>query len=285
MQKVKISLAGDLGSGKSTVGRILAEKFGAEIYSTGTIQRQIAESMGMTTLELNKYSETHPEIDQMIDDGLRALNGQDLSVIIDSRMAWHFVPSSFSVYMTADAVVSARRIMEAGRSSEPFSSLDEAVRSVRSRRKSEMYRYAAFYDVNIKDLENYDFVIDTSFASPERVAQEIASHYLDHTAGKPFERYLICAERLLPCAEERGGAPRFVEQDGFFYIAGGADKILSLVKGGESLLPLKRLRSFGRGKGRKGAFILANCTAEKINAWEEESGVKMRVRPPFLCAN
>ena len=37
----KISLAGDLGSGKSTVGKILSRKLGAEVYSTGTIQRQI----------------------------------------------------------------------------------------------------------------------------------------------------------------------------------------------------------------------------------------------------
>ena len=68
MPEIKISLAGDLGSGKSTVGRLLAEKFGAQMYSTGTIQRELAEKMGMTTLELNKYSETHPEIDNMIDE-------------------------------------------------------------------------------------------------------------------------------------------------------------------------------------------------------------------------
>ena len=41
-KSVKISLAGDLGSGKSTVGAILAEKLSAAVYSTGTIQRKIA---------------------------------------------------------------------------------------------------------------------------------------------------------------------------------------------------------------------------------------------------
>ena len=95
MKNVKISLAGDLGSGKSTVGKILAPLFGAEIYSTGTIQRGIALQMGMSTLELNRYMETHPEIDGMIDDGLRALEKEEKNLIIDSRMAWHFVPSSF----------------------------------------------------------------------------------------------------------------------------------------------------------------------------------------------
>ena len=103
MERIKISLAGDLGSGKSTVGKILAKALGAAVYSTGTIQRRIAEEMGMTTLQLNQYMETHPEIDGKIDDGLRALETEDADLIIDSRMAWHFVPSSFAVYMAADA--------------------------------------------------------------------------------------------------------------------------------------------------------------------------------------
>ncbi len=175
---VKISLAGDLGSGKSTVGKLLAEKFGAQMYSTGTIQRELAAKMNMTTLELNKYSETHPEVDGMIDDGLRALNEKDVSVVIDSRMAWHFVPSSFSVYMSADPAVAAARIMNAGRESEPFKSLDEAVRSIAERRQSEQARYMHLYGVDIKDLKNYDFVIDTSDISPETVAGRIAEAYL-----------------------------------------------------------------------------------------------------------
>ena len=49
----KISLAGDLGSGKSTVTGILMEALGAEKYSTGSIVRSIAERMGMTIGELN----------------------------------------------------------------------------------------------------------------------------------------------------------------------------------------------------------------------------------------
>ena len=175
---VKISLAGDLGSGKSTVGKLLAEKFDAQMYSTGTIQRELAAKMNMTTLELNKYSETHPEVDDMIDDGLRALNEKDVSVVIDSRMAWHFVPSSFSVYMSADPAVAAARIMNAGRESEPFKSLDEAVRSIAERRQSEQARYMHLYGVDIKDLKNYDFVIDTSDISPETVAGRIAEAYL-----------------------------------------------------------------------------------------------------------
>ena len=51
----KISLAGDLGSGKSTVSDILISRLGAEYYSTGAIVRSIAASKGMTVTELNKF--------------------------------------------------------------------------------------------------------------------------------------------------------------------------------------------------------------------------------------
>ena len=77
----KISLAGDLGSGKSTVSKILIERLGASYYSTGSIVRSIAEKRGMTVTELNVYMETHPEIDHEIDDGLVAL--ADLKVLVD----------------------------------------------------------------------------------------------------------------------------------------------------------------------------------------------------------
>ena len=271
MKNVKISLAGDLGSGKSTVGKILAERFGAEVYSTGTIQRKIAMEMGMSTLALNQYMETHPEIDGMIDDGLRALEGEEKSLIIDSRMAWHFVPSSFAVYMMAHPRISAERIMNAGRESERFGSMEEAEKSVSDRRKSEMLRYSHLYGVNIKDLENYDLVIDTSYVTPETVASHIAAGYEKYTKGEKFARYEICAARLLPCSED-SGEPSFFEDDGMFFIAGGAEEIAKSIRGGAQLISCSRVQG-----GKK-----TNCTREKIRRWEEETGIKVAQIPCFL---
>ena len=93
----KISLAGDLGSGKSTVAKLLIEALGAEYYSTGAIVRAVAEKRGMTVADLNVYMETHPEIDKEIDDGLVALSEDPRPLIIDSRMAWHFTADTFKV--------------------------------------------------------------------------------------------------------------------------------------------------------------------------------------------
>ena len=52
--KTRISIAGDIGSGKSTIARAVAARIGVEPLSTGGIQRQLAAARGINTLELNR---------------------------------------------------------------------------------------------------------------------------------------------------------------------------------------------------------------------------------------
>ena len=163
----KISLAGDLGSGKSTVAKILVDALGAEYYSTGGMVRAIAERMGMEIGELNKYMETHPEIDKEIDDGLVALAEDERAFIVDSRMAWHFTGGTFKVYLSTDIETAAARIMSANRTCEHASTLKETVECTRQRRQSERKRYSEKYGVDITDLSNYSLVVDTTYASPD----------------------------------------------------------------------------------------------------------------------
>ena len=54
MSYFRISLAGDLGSGKSTGGQILQKRFCADVISIGKIQREMAEKLGMDTTEFNQ---------------------------------------------------------------------------------------------------------------------------------------------------------------------------------------------------------------------------------------
>ena len=129
----KISLAGDLGSGKSTVADILAPRIGAEYYGTGVIAREIAASMGMDIAAFNIFMETHPEQDRAFDDRLIALSDLMLTIFIFSRMAWHFTRETYRVYLTTDPTVAAIRIMQAGRQAEKFSSLEEATARIRAR--------------------------------------------------------------------------------------------------------------------------------------------------------
>ena len=194
--KDKISLAGDLGSGKSTVADILLSRLSAEYYSTGAIVRGIAEKRGMTVTELNIYMETHPEIDREIDDGIIALSEVDKLIVIDSRMAWHFTKGTFKVYLSCDVETSALRIMNANRTGEHSATLQETIDCTRARRESEKKRYMTQYGVDIKDLTNYDLVVDTTYATPEQVAETIISSFLRWQDDKSFRRVFLSPERL-----------------------------------------------------------------------------------------
>lgn len=171
----KISLAGDLGSGKSTVSKLIIKETGAEYYSTGTVCRAKAAEHGMTIDEFNQYMETHPEIDKMIDDDLAALSYDPRTLIIDSRMAFHFVKDTFRVYLTVEPHVSAERILGDKRSGESFGTVEETARRIANRRRSENFRYFEKYGVHIMDMQNYDLILDTTSLPPEAVAELILS--------------------------------------------------------------------------------------------------------------
>ena len=192
----KISLAGDLGSGKSTVAKILLEALGAEYYSTGSIVRSIAERMGMTIGELNVYMETHPEIDTEVDDGLVALASDPRALVIDSRMAWHFTKDTFKVYLSTDVETAAARIWNAQRVCEHASTLDETIVCTKERRASEKKRYSEKYGVDITDLTNYSLIVDTTYATPDEVAAVILSAFEQWRQDKSLRFCFVSPERL-----------------------------------------------------------------------------------------
>ena len=252
----KISLAGDLGSGKSTVSEILIKDLGAEYYSTGKIVRSIAERRGMTIGELNSYMETHHEIDREIDDGLVALTNDPRLLIIDSRMAWHFTEGTFKVYLSTDIETSAARIMAANRKGEHNATFEETVAATKARRESEKKRYTEQYGVDIKNLFNYSLIVDTSVATPKEVAAVIEWGFEEWKKDKSFTAAKISPERLfLPDIEADGeylsyltvsleagediGCLSVIEKDGDFYLADRIEKVLAYTFTMETLLPCK----------------------------------------------
>ncbi len=240
----KISLAGDLGSGKSTVAKLLIAALDAQYYSTGMIVRSIAERMGMTICELNKYMETHPEIDHEIDNGLIALADSPECMVIDSRMAWYFTKGTFKVYLSTDTETSALRIMNANRHGEHAATLDETIADTRSRRQSERKRYMTQYGVDITDLSNYSLVVDTTYATVEEIAGVIIAAFEKWKENKDLHICYMSPERLnyiddehdsdklsdYASALDRGeDIPEITlyEHDGEFYVESGLESALA----------------------------------------------------------
>ena len=172
-----ITITGDLGSGKSTVSNLLCDGLKYNYIYTGKIQREIANRYQMTTLELNQYAETHPEIDEEIDATFKSLN-DSADLIVDSRLAWFFIPNSFKVFLKVDIHVAVSRIFgDLQRKNEKYSSAEEAVKHIIARKESENKRYMELYGANCSDLSNFNAVIDTSLINPKEVAVMIIAKY------------------------------------------------------------------------------------------------------------
>lgn len=170
----KITITGDLGSGKSVVSKLLQSTLGYEVYSTGKVQREIATRYGMTTLELNQYAHTHPEIDEEIDSAFASLSKREEGLIVDSRLAWHFMPASFKIYLRVPVEIAAMRIMsDPTRKGERYMNQEQAIADIIARKKSENTRFLEKYNADCGNMANFDYVADTADRAPEAVAKGI----------------------------------------------------------------------------------------------------------------
>lgn len=174
MQFFRISVTGDPGSGKSTFARAVSERTGFRLITTGNIFRELAAEMGISITQLNELAEQQAKIDHKVDDYLVALNETRESMVLDSRMAWHFVKHTLKIRLTVDLDVAVKRIFKdtaAAELREKFSSIDEAMGEVERRKKSEIFRYKSLYGVDISDPANFDLVINTSHKAPQDITQ------------------------------------------------------------------------------------------------------------------
>lgn len=174
-----ISLSGMLGSGKSTVGKMLAQKLGYTFYSTGSAQRKIAQEKGITTLELNKLSMTDASIDKQIDGVFKTLVQEDENFVVDSRLAFFFIPSSCKIKLNIDTKVAAERIFnDKSRTQErAYQTIKEAEEDLKSRRALEVERFKKLYNVDIDNEANFDLIIDTTNKTPEEICEKILKYF------------------------------------------------------------------------------------------------------------
>ena len=181
MKKQIITIAGSLGSGKSSTARAVASALGFRHFSSGDLFRQLAAERDESIEAMNISAEAQRDIDLKVDNLLREMYRTDERLVIDSRMAWHWMPLSFKVFLVLDPNTAAERIFnhlrDEGRMSEAATSIDEVRKSIDRRFASEQKRYAALYGVNATDPLNFDIVINTKHNDLKTVTEIVSSAY------------------------------------------------------------------------------------------------------------
>lgn len=172
-----ITLSGLPGSGKSTVGQLLAQKLGYHFYSMGDLRGKMAMDRSISIDALNKLGEQEAWTDHEVDDYQKKLGAQENDFIIDGRLSWYFIPQSLKVFLTIELEKGAERIFRRPRPDEtPAASAQEVLASIKARIASDAMRYQKWYGVRFDDPANYDVTIDTANLTPEAVVEKIMSN-------------------------------------------------------------------------------------------------------------
>jgi len=170
---VIITLGGMPGSGKSTLGKLLAARLDMPFFSMGDVRRQYAIANNMTLAELNKRGEQDPASDALVDEYQKKLPFKHNSFVIDSRLGYHFLPKSIKLFVKVDLRVAATRIYSQKRESEKWSSVEDGERELRERIACDIKRYKQYYALDPSDLTQYDLVLDSTSTDPETLLHRV----------------------------------------------------------------------------------------------------------------
>jgi predicted cytidylate kinase len=163
-----VSIGGYMGSGKSTIAKMLAEKLGWPRYYMGGIRRQKALERNLTLAEYNRLGETDPKTDFEVDEYQKKLGETEDNFIIEGRTSWYFIPHSLKIYLDVNKKIAAKRIFNDLQKSadrneaRKFETEDEVLANILERETSDRARYKKYYQYDVYDPSHYDFVLNTT---------------------------------------------------------------------------------------------------------------------------
>lgn len=161
---------------------------------------------------LKEFSDLRRVVDNIIDTSITEM-GKEINAtqrpdeiwLIDSRLAFHNIPSAFSVRLTSTPQVAAERLFNdnsRGKEDNTYANVEEALRARERRRIGEQKRYIERYGIDLENEDNYDLIIDTSYASIEDISGTILKCLDYYMEGKDFSKKWTSPKTLLPLQEE-----------------------------------------------------------------------------------
>ena len=160
----KITIFGAAGAGTTSAGKMLAEKLGYQFVSSGNMFRDMANENGMTLNEFEEATNKDSKYDDALDQKIKEFGEKNDNFIIESRLAWHFIPDSIKVKLTCDFDERIRRVSE--REKIP-SEVAKEHNEFRDKKIAE--RYEKYYGIKDFNDDKFDLVIDTTKTSIQDV--------------------------------------------------------------------------------------------------------------------
>ena len=172
----KITLSGEVASGKSTIGRLLAENLDYKFVSIGNRTREFAERKGLDIVQFQKECLSDPSIDKLIDKQFSEECNANENLIIDYRLAFKFISNSYNIFLKISEANATDRLRKANRQNETYL-------TIREKNDTFKNQFQNSYGVDYTDEKNYDLVIEIEqFKSPKEITECILKQLTNHTS-------------------------------------------------------------------------------------------------------
>jgi CMP/dCMP kinase len=169
---MKVILCGRIGSGKSSVGKIVANNLGLKFYSTGNLMREIASEKGLKLKEFVLLRSD--DVDHLVDKRTKKFGEENNNFLFDSKLAFHFIPNCHTIFLEVENEVAAHRIFVNQRDSEHAAiNMEEILEKNIVRWQKDRDRYLRLYGVDIDDMTNYQIILNTTELSIDEVITEV----------------------------------------------------------------------------------------------------------------
>jgi cytidylate kinase len=167
-----VTISGPPGSGKTTVGRLVAKALGCGFRSTGEAFRAIAAERNISLAELGRQAENDHTIDLELDR--RVVSSLTDPLVLEGRLSGYmcvrYKVKAFKVWVSAPVEVRASRIAER-EGKDPR----KVVREMLVREESERKRYREIYKIDFNDVSIYDMVVDSRTDSAQKIAEAVVA--------------------------------------------------------------------------------------------------------------
>jgi CMP/dCMP kinase len=175
-----VTITGPPGSGKSTAGRVVAERLGLDYRSAGELFRERARSRGLSLEAFSRLAEAEESIDRALDQEMLALAAPGR--VLDGRVAGALCRRRGIIchYLVVTARPEIRYARLAARDGIAYA---DAAATTIAREASERDRYLRYYGIDL-DEERPDLAIDSSDLPAPKVVERLTGFLGAHAIAE-----------------------------------------------------------------------------------------------------